>query len=150
MCKYKICFMMLFIVIFISGCPTPEQKSQPVLKPTSKDNIILTEDGLSDYYSKIFTEFRNAKGTNRKEYEDVIFNFFYQFSIKDLKKDYKKNPCIITKKAVIALMGEPDSIDEFNPNRYRYITLKGGRTQYITIIFKEDIFDDITFGSYIK
>jgi hypothetical protein len=136
---------MFFTVIFITGCRAPEPKL------ISEDNIILTKDGLNDYYSKIFTEFRNAKGKDRKKYEDIFLYFFSQFRIVDLQKDYHKNPCLITKKAVIALMGEPDSINEFNPNRYRYITLKdNGRTYYITIIFKDNLFDDITFGSFIK
>ena len=136
---YKFFLIMLSTVIIINFTAC-----------TTSSNIILRKDGLDEYYRKVFTEFRNAKGNDREKNKYIISEFFYQFRNSNLKRNYKKYPCVITKEAVIALMGEPDSICEFNPNRYRYITKENGRTWYMTIIFKRNVFDNIILGSYIK
>jgi len=133
-------FVLSISVIFIttsSGCLS------------SRDDVILTRNGLSDYYTEIFTEFRKAKGKNREKYKQAISRFFYQFRITDLQKDYKKNPCILTKEAVLKLMGKPDRIDASDPNHYIYVISRQGENSqfHIVLAFKDGIFDEIFSGA---
>ncbi|HCE46515.1 MAG TPA: hypothetical protein DET40_23465 [Lentisphaeria bacterium] len=93
--------LMLLIMLFVlTSCKPPAQDSC---------KVIMTSDGLSKEYIEMFRKFRENRN-ERVKYAGNIRDFLFQFNMYRAD-NFSKNPFILPEKAVLQLLGNPDSIN---------------------------------------
>lgn len=115
-------------------------------KPSDGDKIILTQNGLTKEYIKIFKAFREAKNNEREMLEDDICTFLGLCTIN--KKRDQHAPFAISKAEIESLLGKPDKIEKLG---FIYIiTQKGSMGKDLTLVYKDGFLLDFYKGNFIE